>query len=290
MPSKIILVTGANGQLGNELRILHERYPQYQFVFAGREELSIDNEEEVRKYFARLHPVVCINCAAYTAVDKAETEREQAKRINADAVGFLAAASHEHNSLFIHISTDYVFDGNSASPYKEDHQTNPVNQYGLTKLFGEKLAMEENPEAIIIRTSWVYSTFGKNFVKTMIRLMNEKESINVVNDQVGSPTYAADLAEAIMQIVLYTSQQTVAGGVFHFSNQGATSWYEFALKIKELIGSNCRVNPIPTSQFPTPATRPNFSLLDTAKIQSTFKLQIVDWKESLQRCISRLEN
>src|ERR1700730_18115334 len=160
MPSKIILVTGANGQLGNELRILHERYPQYQFVFAGREELSIDNEEEVRKYFARLHPVVCINCAAYTAVDKAETEREQAKRINADAVGFLAAASHEHNSLFIHISTDYVFDGNSASPYKEDHQTNPVNQYGLTKLFGEKLAMEENPEAIIIRTSWVYSTFG----------------------------------------------------------------------------------------------------------------------------------
>ena len=299
---RIILVTGANGQLGNAFARLEENYPQYRFELTGREVLAIDDEEAVKKYFTRIRPFVCVNCAAYTAVDKAETEVEQAKRVNADAVGFLAAACHEQNSIFIHISTDYVFDGYSSIPYKENDPTNPVNQYGLTKLSGEHLALNMNPDTIIIRTSWVYSEFGNNFVKTMIRLMKERKSINVVEDQVGSPTYAPDLAETIMKIIISNDREPSAtgkqatiknhrspiNGIFHYSNAGSTNWYEFAVAIKEMTGSNCQVNPITSAQYPTPARRPRFSLLDKSKIQAAFELQIPEWKQSLEQCIRRL--
>jgi dTDP-4-dehydrorhamnose reductase len=288
MASEKILVTGANGQLGRELRQLTSRYPHFEFVFADRTELSIENEFKVEAYFNTLKPFACINCAAYTAVDKAESEKEQAYMVNALAVEFLASACFKNEVLFVHISTDYVFDGASSIPYKETDETNPINYYGLTKLQGEELALQSNPSTLIIRTSWVYSEFGNNFVKTMVRLMNEKESLNVVNDQIGSPTYAADLADAIMKMVSMVNKESrVRHGIYHYSNEGAISWYEFATAIKELTGSHCKVNPIPTSQYPTPAKRPHYSLLDKSKIKSTFRLQIPNWKDSLTKCIER---
>jgi dTDP-4-dehydrorhamnose reductase len=289
MPSNKILVTGANGQLGKDMRALEIKYAQYDFVFADHSELPIEDESKVDEYVKQLQPFALVNCAAYTAVDRAESEKEKAELINAKAVGFLAAACHENKSLFIHVSTDYVFDGKSSVPYKENDETNPVNHYGLTKLRGEALAIKANPASIIIRTSWVYSEYGNNFVKTMIRLMRERESINVVNDQVGSPTYAAHLAEAIMQIISVTNgHRPSAIAVFNYSNEGVITWYEFAEAIRELIGSNCKVNPIPSSQYPTPSKRPSFSLLDKTKFKSTFGLAIPGWKESLARCIKRL--
>ena len=324
MVYKNILVTGANGQLGRELRGLEENFPNYKFIFTDLQELSIEDASAVKNFF-RLQPLfACINCAAYTAVDKAETEKENAARANADAVGYLAEACNQFNSLLIHISTDYVFDGNSEIPYREDDTPNPVNHYGYTKLAGEKLALEKNPSTIIIRTSWVYSEYGNNFVKTMMRLMKERESINVVNDQLGSPTYAADLADAIMKIIsmiddrwqmaesllsgfdeiMSTESFSTAGhagptnieqrpsdiesGIFHYSNEGTISWYEFAVAIKELIGSSCKVNPVPTTQYPTPAKRPHYSMLDKSKIKNVYNLQIPLWRDSLRRCVERI--
>jgi dTDP-4-dehydrorhamnose reductase len=285
MPANKILITGANGQLGNEFRVLADQYPGHEFIFLSRSELQIENAENVKQVFAVHQPQWCVNCAAYTAVDKAESEKETAFAINAKAAGTLAKVCAETNTGFIHISTDYVFDGSSAEPYKEDAGTGPINTYGHSKLQGEQLVQQYNPDAIIIRTAWVYSFFGNNFVKTMMRLMKERESINVVNDQVGSPTYAADLAQAIMQII--TGAQH-APGVYHYSNEGRISWYEFALAIKELIGSNCAVNPIPSSSYPTPAKRPQYSLLDKSKIKSTFNVQVPEWKESLKVCVGKL--
>ena len=282
-----ILVTGANGQLGNEFRTLESGYPDYEFIFLSRQELSITDKESVQKVFAQYQPAWCINCAAYTAVDKAESETEQATAINATAAGILAEACTRFNTRLIHISTDYVFDGSSAEPYREDHATGPINKYGETKLLGEQLVMKNNPGAIIIRTAWVYSCFGNNFVKTMMRLMKERESINVVDDQVGSPTYAADLAQVIMHII---SQNPKAGGIYHYSNDGRISWYEFAVAIKDLTGSRCKVNPIPSSQYPTPAKRPQYSLLDKARIASTFLVPIAHWKESLEVCVRKLSH
>ncbi|HEY0678678.1 MAG TPA: dTDP-4-dehydrorhamnose reductase [Chitinophagaceae bacterium] len=287
MSASTILITGANGQLGNEFRALESKYPEYTFVFLSRNELSILDSENVKQVFSQYKPAWCINCAAYTAVDKAETEKEMAMAVNAEAAGILATTCAALDARFVHISTDYVFDGSSARAYSEDAPTGPINTYGHSKLLGEVLAMEGNPSSIIIRTSWVYSVFGNNFVKTMIRLMKERESINVVHDQVGSPTYAADLAAAIMHIIK-TSGSSEEKGIFHYSNEGEISWYEFALAIKELTGSNCQVNPIPSSQFPTPAKRPQYSLLDKSKISSTFGLQIPHWKSSLEACISKL--
>jgi dTDP-4-dehydrorhamnose reductase len=280
-----ILVTGAGGQLGQELEKLSNGFIGYDFEFFTREDLSIDNADSVRYAFKKIKPVFCVNCAAYTAVDKAESEKDLAHAINAEAVGVLAAASKEANSKFIHISTDYVFDGTATSPYKIDAPINPQSVYGTTKAEGEKLALKNNPSSIIIRTAWVYSEFGKNFVKTMLRLMSEKESINVVNDQVGSPTYAADLAEAILHIISSNKWQP---GVYHYSNTGVISWYDFAVAIKELSGSSCKVNPIPSSQYPTPAKRPAYSVLDTSLIASTFGLQLKDWKQSLQNALLKL--
>ncbi len=281
-----ILVTGSNGQLGSELKELATSYPGYTMVFLGREDLPINDKELVRKIWQQYQPSYLINCAAYTAVDKAETEKEAAMEINGTAVGDLASLCKETGTGMIHISTDYVFNGEATSPLKETDKVDPVNFYGASKLKGEELALQNNPEAIIIRTSWVYSYYGKNFVKTMMRLMNEKESIGVVNDQSGAPTYAADLAEAIMQIIASGKWET---GIYHYSNQAVITWFEFAVEIKEQLHSNCIVNPISTSQFPTPAKRPAYSVMDLSKIQNTYSIKIKDWKESLATCINKLK-
>lgn len=285
MVVKNILVTGSAGQLGNEMQVIAGSYPSYNFLFVDREQLSIEDSVAVEKYFIDNDIDVCINCAAYTAVDKAETETETAFQVNAEAVGNLASICKKQQAAFIHISTDYVFDGTETIPYKEDHPVNPVNAYGASKLKGEQLAMQYNADTLIIRTSWVYSSFGSNFVKTMLRLMNERESINVVNDQVGCPTYAADLATAIMKIV---EQENIVPGIYNFSNSGVINWYQFATAIKDLSGSNCNVNPIPAAQYPTPAKRPGYSVLDTAKINQTFGVMPPEWKESLRKCLALL--
>ncbi len=287
MQKPTILVTGANGQLGKELHALSAAYPSFNFLFLSREDLPINNFELLRNYFEITRPQYCINCAAYTAVDRSETEKDLAMLINGESVGVLAAICNEHHTKLIHISTDYVFDGEGKQPYKEDDPTEPVNYYGLTKLNGEQLCLISDPDAIIIRTSWLYSEYGNNFVKTMLRLMKEKEQIGVVNDQVGSPTYAADLAEAIMQMIV-SGQSSTVSGIFHYSNTGIINWYEFAVAIKEISNSNCKVNPILTSQYPTPAKRPHYSVLDKTKIQATFNIPLRDWKESLRKCISKL--
>ena len=287
--SNTIIVTGSNGQLGSELKELASLYPQYLFVFLGREDVSINDQNALDKVFSSHKPYALINCAAYTAVDKAEEEIDKAFDINGTAVGTLAQLSRQHGTKFIHISTDYVFDGNARSPLKEEDAVSPVNKYGESKLKGEELALLNNPDSIIIRTSWVYSFYGKNFVKTMIRLMKEKESINVVRDQLGLPTYAADLAAAIMHIIQSGQLNRWFPGIYHYSNDGMISWYDFAEKIRSLIHSFCKVNPIPTEQFPTPAKRPHYSVMDKTKIQKTFNLPIIPWEESLKRCIEKLE-
>jgi dTDP-4-dehydrorhamnose reductase len=284
---KKILVTGGNGQLGSELKELASSFPQYQFAFTDVAELSITDQQAVDEFFSKENPAYLINCAAYTAVDKAEAEKKLNEQINGIAVGILASACKQYGTKFIHISTDYVFSGNATTPLKETDSVDPVNEYGVSKLLGEQLAVQNDPDCIIIRTSWVYSFYGKNFVKTMMRLMNEKESIGVVNDQIGSPTYAADLAEAIMQIIGSGNWQP---GVYNYSNEGVISWFNFANEIKGLIGSSCVVNPVTTEQFPTPAKRPKYSVLDKTKIQQIFSLQLKDWKDSLRICVDKLKS
>ena len=280
-----ILVTGANGQLGKELQKIAASYSQFEFIFLSKKDLPIHHFKMLRDYFSVYHPAYLINCAAYTAVDRAEQEKILAFQVNAEAVGVLAAICKENNTKFIHISTDYVFDGKASEPYKEDSLTNPQTVYGASKLEGEKEALKYDPDSIIIRTSWVYSEYGKNFVRTMLKLMKEKEEINVVNDQVGSPTYAGNLAEVIMQII---STGKWIPGIYHFCNKGIISWYEFAFAIKELTGSNCKINPISTSGYPTPAKRPAYSVLNTSKVNETFDIQLKNWKESLTACLSHL--
>jgi len=283
---KKILVTGANGQLGMEIQQLAKTYPLFEFIFTTREEMPLDNPEAIHNLIAKHQPQYFINCAAHTAVDKAESEKELAYKINAEAPGIIAKACKGNNVQLIHISTDYVFNGTGSVPYKEDDATDPVNLYGDSKLQGEKNVMQFNPGSIIIRTAWVYSEFGKNFVKTMLRLMADKDQISVVSDQSGTPTYAADLAEAILQII---SSQQWAPGIYHFSNEGNITWYDFAVAIKELSGSHCKVNPIPTSQYPTPAKRPFYSVLDKTKIRQTFNIPPKDWKASLSVCLQKLK-
>lgn len=276
------MVTGANGQLGKELRQLEKNWPQFDFLFLSREDMPIHHFELVRNFFKGSHPDFLINCAAYTAVDKAEQEKELAYQINAEAVGVLAAVCKEYQCRFIHVSTDYVFDGTANHPYREDDPTNPQGVYGATKLEGEKQALELNPDSIVIRTSWVYSSFGKNFVKTILRLLGEKPSVNVVSDQLGSPTYAADLAKIILQII---SANNWKSGIYNYSNEGVISWYEFAKAIAELSGSTTPVHPITTADFPTPAKRPAWSVLDKSKISTVYGVQVRPWKESLNECL-----
>jgi dTDP-4-dehydrorhamnose reductase len=286
MEKQVILVTGSSGQLGKELQQLADDYPQYRFVFASRDDLKLEVFGLVENFFIATKPQYCINCAAYTAVDKAESEEDLAMLVNGEAVGNLAEICKKYQTKFIHISTDYVFDGESETPYKEDDTTGPINTYGRSKLLGEQLCMKENAEAIIIRTAWVYSSFGNNFVKTMMRLMNERNEINVVADQVGSPTYAADLAKAMLNII---SSGKWEAGIYHYSNEGRISWHEFALTIKEITGSKAIVHPIETAQYPTPAKRPHYSLLNKAKIKSIYSVKVPEWKESLQTCIAKLQ-
>lgn len=285
MEQETILVTGSTGQLGSELKELAARYPAYRFCFFSRTELAIDNPEEIERAFALLHPQYVVNCAAYTAVDLAESEKERAVAVNATAVGQLAKAAQKHQAKFIHVSTDYVFDGNSEAPLKEDAPVAPVNFYGETKLQGEQLALSGNPDSIILRTAWVYSTYGKNFVKTMLRLMGERESVGVVDDQWGSPTYAADLAEAILQII---ESRRWEPGIYHFTNDGVISWAQFADEIRRLVDSRCSVRFITTEQYPTPAKRPRYSVLDKSKITSRYGIQMKPWRDSLHACLNKL--
>jgi dTDP-4-dehydrorhamnose reductase len=282
---KKILVTGSNGQLGKELKQLSATYPQFEFIFLGREDLPIHHFEMVRHYFSVYKPDYLINCAAYTAVDRAEQEKELAFQVNGEAVGVLAAVCKENGCRFIHISTDYVFDGSATQPYSEEDRTNPQSVYGASKLEGERQALQLNGDSLIIRTSWVYSEFGKNFVRTMLKLMQERPELKVVNDQVGSPTYAADLAEVILQII---ASQEWKPGIYHYSNSGLISWYDFAIAIKELTGYNGHVYPISTAKYPTPAKRPAWSVLDKTKICHAYNVELKQWKESLSRCIAKL--
>lgn len=277
---KKILVTGATGQLGSELLVLSSSYPNYEWVFADRSKATLDNLELLKSQLDAIKPNIIFNGGAYTAVDKAELEKEAAFTVNQAAVKLIAKYASENNSKLIHISTDYVFDGLSSTALDEKAETNPVNVYGESKLAGELVCLKENPKSIIIRTSWVYSKFGNNFVKTMQRLMKERDEINVVNDQIGSPTYAADLAKAMINIIEYKEW---IPGIYNYSNEGEISWYEFALSIKELGNYSCKVGGIPSSSYPTPAKRPNYSLLDKTKIKSVYNLEVPNYIESLKK-------
>lgn len=280
-----ILVTGSTGQLGSELNDLASLYKEYNFVFADRVLLPLDNTERVLEVIESEQPDFIINAGAYTAVDKAESEQEIADVVNHQAVRVMGEWCEQNDAHLIHISTDYVFDGNSASPLDVDAATNPINVYGATKLAGEEALKQVNPEAIIIRTAWVYSTYGNNFVKTMCRLMQERESIGVVKDQIGSPTYAADLAKVIMQII---ASKDWKGGIYHFSNEGEISWFDFATKIKEIKGFSCEVNAIDSTAFPTPAKRPSYSLLDKSKLKEVYQINIANWDDSLKEMLQKL--
>lgn len=282
--NKNILITGANGQLGSEIKELKVHYPSFDFFFTDVDTLDLCNKEETEVFLNTHKPDYIVNCAAYTAVDKAEDESELCYKINRDAVGNLAGAASGKAKL-IHISTDYVFDGKGNTPLKENDPTNPQSVYGKSKLDGEKILLEKAPDSIIIRTSWLYSAFGNNFVKTMLRLGKEKNQLKVVNDQIGTPTYAADLAQAILQIIEYSEKENIfPAGIYHYSNEGICSWYDFCLKILEYANiQSCKVEPIPTSEYPTKATRPMYSVLDKTKIKKTFRFEIPQWEESLKK-------
>jgi dTDP-4-dehydrorhamnose reductase len=287
MTKPTIVVTGANGQLGNEIMAHSGFYPEFEFLFLSRHDLPIHNMDSVNDFFNIHRPQYCINCAAYTAVDRAELERDIAFLVNGEAPGLLAAVCSSFNTKFIHISTDYVFNGSAVAPYKEEDPLDPINTYGASKLRGEEMVIKHNAEALIIRTSWVYSEFGSNFVKTMMRLMKTRERLSVVNDQYGSPTYAADLANVILQII---RSGRWTPGIYHYSNEGTITWYNFAVAIKELIDSNCQIIPIPTIDYPTPAKRPGFSVFDTGKIRNVYNISIPSWKESLIRCMHKISS
>lgn len=287
MTKPVILVTGANGQLGTELRQLSS-YTSYNFLFTSKNELAIEDKNAVSNFFKNNKINYCINCAAYTAVDKAESEKEKAFLVNAEAPGFLALTCKEHQTKLIHISTDYVYDGAAQQPLKETDPVGPLNVYGASKLKGEQLVMQNNPGALIIRTSWVYSVYGHNFVKTMLRLLKEKDTLKVVNDQVGCPTYAADIATIIIKLIEGTENKNDYRGIVNFCNKGTTTWYHFANTIKEYIHSACEIFPVPSSEYPTPAKRPQYSVLDTSKIKEMLKTDIPAWKDSLQKCLKLL--
>jgi len=283
---KKILITGGNGQLGSELRLLSKVYTQFEWIFTDYQELDLCNLEKLEIELTNINPQIIINCAAHTAVDKAESEFELSDVLNHKSVAVLAKWSNSNNCQFIHVSTDYVFDGTASTALDENAQPNPINVYGVTKLAGEQACLRENPKAIIIRTSWVYSSFGNNFVKTMSRLMQERDSLNVVNDQIGSPTYAADLAQAIMTILFHENWQF---GIYNFSNEGEISWFEFALAIQEIGQFECNISGIPSSAYPTPAKRPQYSLLDKTKIKTAFGVAVPEYKESLRKCMELLK-
>jgi dTDP-4-dehydrorhamnose reductase len=290
MPKPLVVVTGKNGQLGWELMQLAERYSNlFDFLFTDRNQLDLLDENAITHFFQQYQPAYFIHCAAYTAVDKAESEQEIAYKINAAAVAQIARHCKLSNTVLIHISTDYVFDGKGVTPYKIDTPTDPVNYYGYTKRVGEELALQNNPATVVIRTSWLYSSHGHNFVKTMLRLMKERDLVKVVSDQRGCPTYAHDLAGAIMQIVTAAHHNTLHTGIFHYSNTGETNWYEFAKAIRDTAGLTCIVEPIATAEYPTPAKRPGYSVMDLTAIAEQYDVVLHDWKDSLDKCLSLLK-
>jgi dTDP-4-dehydrorhamnose reductase len=278
-----ILVTGSNGQVGSELRELSSNYP-YNFYFTDRESLDITNLDALNEFISSNKIDIIINPAAYTAVDKAQSDEENADAINHIAVKYLSKIAKEKNIKFIHISTDYVFDGKNYKPYNEDDKTNPNGIYGKTKLLGEEAMKEINPkDSIIIRTSWVYSSFGANFVKTMLRLGKERDELGVIFDQVGTPTYARDLAKTILDILPNIKNDKVE--IYNYSNEGVLSWYDFAKEIMRMAKIECKVNPIETKEYPTPASRPHYSLLNKSKIKKDFGIIVPYYKDSLDKCL-----
>lgn len=286
-----ILVTGSNGQLGNEMRIVSENLKQHTFFFTDVAELDITDSAAVNEFFKQNAPDIVVNCAAYTDVNRAESDLDKAELINATAPKVLADACRTSGAKFIHVSTDYVFDGTAHLPYKETDKENPVSAYGTTKYHGEQNIVASGCRYVIIRTCWLYSSFGKNFVKTMASLGATKEELGVVFDQVGTPTYAADLAQAIAAIIAKTEQgdKNFVDGIYHFSDEGVCSWYDFTVAIMGLYNLKCRIKPLHTEEYPTPANRPAYSVLDKTKIKTTFGIDIPHWYESLKRCVALLK-
>ncbi len=284
---KNVLVTGANGQLGNEMRLQAEENKAFNYFFTDVTELDICDEQAVMRYVTEHQIDVIVNCAAYTAVDKAEDNVELCDRLNHLAPGYLAKAVQSRGGCLVQISTDYVFDGTAHVPYGEEQPTSPNSVYGTTKLVGEQEAMKYCPSTMVIRTAWLYSTFGNNFVKTMLRLGREKDTLGVIFDQIGTPTYARDLA-AVIYVAL---NKGIVPGIYHFSNEGVCSWYDFTKMIHKLAGiGTCKVRPLHTEDYPTRATRPHYSVLDKTKIKRVYGVEIPYWVDSLKDCISRLES
>ncbi|MGQ1786769.1 MULTISPECIES: dTDP-4-dehydrorhamnose reductase [unclassified Saccharicrinis] len=283
-----ILVTGGNGQLGQSIRSIADQFENLDILFTDVEDLDICNLDQLKEYTLSTKIDYLINCAAYTAVDKAEHEQVMAKKLNAEAVKNIGIAANENNFKVIHVSTDYVFDGNTFKPYTEESFAVPESYYGQTKLLGEKYLLETHPESMIFRTSWLYSEFGNNFVKTMIKLGQTKDELKVVADQIGSPTYAVDLASTILQVVtqVESGNRQFIPGVYHFSNEGVCSWYDFAINIHQLMGINCNVVPIESKEYPTAAPRPFYSVLNKNKIKTSYKLNIPYWRFSLEKCLN----
>lgn len=280
-----ILVTGGNGQLANCIKSISNNLQEYNIIYSNSSDLDISSENQVNYFFTNHKIDWCINCAAYTAVDKAETEFLLAHKINNEGAKNLALACKKHNAKLIHISTDLVFGGNKNKPYKECDITNPINVYGQTKLDGEKQIQSNFDKYFIIRTSWLYSEFGNNFMKTMLRLASERQELSIVNDQTGTPTYAVDLAHVILKIINTNSSKY---GLYHYSNNGTVSWYDFAKAIFEMNNASIITHPIPSSAFPTPAKRPHYSMLDKSKIKNTFDIEIPNWKQSLKLALTNL--
>ena len=287
-----VLITGSNGQLGSEIKELAANYKKFDFVFKDLPELDICNFEALQAFIIDYNINIVINCAAYTAVDKAEEDAEIAEKVNSNGVLNLVNALQTVNGKLIHISTDYVFDGNHFLPYKESDPVSPIGVYGETKRAGELTALNSDIDAIVIRTSWLYSSYGNNFVKTMLRLGNEKENLGVIFDQVGTPTYARDLAKTCLEIITAVNSAKISnnGNLYHYSNEGVASWYDFAISIMELGGQNCKVNPIQTKDYLTLAKRPQYSVLNKSKIKTDFKIEIPYWRDSLKDCIEKIKN
>lgn len=282
-----VLVTGANGQLGSEIKELSVNFPNHQYFFEGSEGLNITDAKEVEAYIQSKEIDIVINCAAYTQVDKAESEEIAAEKVNAEGVKNISKALEQRNGKLIHISTDYVFNGKNYLPYKEDDAIDPIGVYGRTKREGEEFFLNSKVEGAIIRTAWVYSSYGNNFVKTMMRLGQDRDELNVIFDQVGSPTYAKDLAEVCLKMLDFDFNGKQE--VYHYSNEGVLSWYDFAKSIMEIGGISCSISPIETKDYPTPARRPNYSLLNKSKIKKDLGIEIPYWKDSLKKCIKELE-
>ena len=287
-----VLITGSNGQLGSEIRELSRSYNVVNFIFKDLPDLDICNFDELQNFIMKNNIIAVINCAAYTAVDKAEEDPEIAEQVNAKAVLNLVNALEKVDGKLIHISTDYVFDGNHSQPYKESDPVSPIGVYGETKRAGELAVLNSSIDAIVIRTSWLYSVYGNNFVKTILRLGNDKESIQVVFDQKGTPTYAKDLAKTCLDILSDASSINLSkkGSLYHYSNEGVTSWYDFATAIMEISNIDCKVIPIETKDYPTQVRRPLYSVLDKYKIKSDFKVTIPHWRDSLVNCLKKINH